>query len=183
MGGVGAGQRFALFVYTPQKGGPSRCRGWRIIASEMIAFLRRQAARETSNQVIVEAGGVGYDVVIRFRLFPRFPTRARRSGAAHSHARSGGCARAVRLPDFGRESAVRKTDLGLSGIGPPRLAIKVLSGLATPAIIDSIRGGHVEQLVRIPGVGKKRRNEWFLELKDKMEDWERCGAAGSFRAG
>jgi Holliday junction DNA helicase RuvA len=56
----------------------------------------------------------------------------------------------------------------VSGIGPT-LAIKVLSGLATPAIVDAIRGGQVEQLVRIPGVGKKTAERMVLELKDKLE--------------
>jgi Holliday junction DNA helicase RuvA len=45
----------------------------------------------------------------------------------------------------------------------------VLSGLAAGAIIDAIRGGHVEQLVRIPGVGKKTAERMVLELKDKLE--------------
>ena len=64
----------------------------------------------------------------------------------------------------------------MSGIGPT-LAIKVLSGIATAAIIDAIRGGHVEQLVRIPGVGKKTAERMVLELKDKLE-----GLAGGRRA-
>ena len=45
----------------------------------------------------------------------------------------------------------------------------MLSGLATAAIIDAIRGGQVEQLVRIPGVGKKTAERMVLELKDKLE--------------
>jgi Holliday junction DNA helicase RuvA len=45
----------------------------------------------------------------------------------------------------------------------------VLSGLATQALIDAIRGGQVEQLVRIPGVGKKTAERMVLELKDKLE--------------
>jgi len=44
-----------------------------------------------------------------------------------------------------------------------------LSGLAAAAIIDAIRGGHIEHLVRIPGVGKKTAERMVLELKDKLE--------------
>ena len=61
--------------------------------------------------------------------------------------------------------------ISVSGIGPG-LAIKVLSGLATPAIIDAIRRGQVEQLVRIPGVGKKTAERMVLELKDKLDGVE-----------
>jgi Holliday junction DNA helicase RuvA len=56
----------------------------------------------------------------------------------------------------------------VSGIGP-RLAITVLSGLATGDLIASIRGGQVEHLVRIPGVGKKTAERIVLELRDKLE--------------
>jgi holliday junction DNA helicase RuvA len=58
--------------------------------------------------------------------------------------------------------------ISVSGIGPS-LAVKVLSGLAAPAIVDAIRGGDVAQLVRIPGVGKKTAERMVLELKDKLE--------------
>ena len=66
------------------------------------------------------------------------------------------------------EKALFEKLISVSGIGPS-LAIKVLSGLAALTIIDAIRGGHVEQLVRIPGVGKKTAERMVLELKDKLE--------------
>ena len=56
----------------------------------------------------------------------------------------------------------------MSGIGPS-LAIKVLSGMAVSSLIPAIRNGQVEQLVRIPGVGKKTAERIVLELKDKLE--------------
>ena len=46
---------------------------------------------------------------------------------------------------------------------------KVLSGLATSDLIAAIRGGQVDQLVRIPGVGKKTAERIVLELRDKLE--------------
>jgi Holliday junction DNA helicase RuvA len=66
------------------------------------------------------------------------------------------------------EKALFEKLISVSGIGPA-LAIKVLSGLAALTIIDAIRGGHVDQLVRIPGVGKKTAERMVLELKDKLE--------------
>jgi len=133
----------------------------------MIAFLRGKLLEKHPNQVIVEAGGVGYDVVIPISTFSTLPE----SGAEvalriHTHVRED----ALALFGFltAEEKALFEKLISVSGIGPT-LAIKVLSGLATAAIIDSIRGGHVEQLVRIPGVGKKTAERMVLELKDKME--------------
>ena len=55
----------------------------------------------------------------------------------------------------------------MSGIGPT-LAVKILSGLAAPDLIHSIRRGEVERLVRIPGIGKKTAERMVLELRDKL---------------
>jgi len=58
--------------------------------------------------------------------------------------------------------------ISVSGIGP-KLAITVLSGLPTSDLIYAIRNAAVEQLVRIPGVGKKTAERIGLERKDKLE--------------
>jgi len=133
----------------------------------MIASLRGKLLEKHPNQVIVETAGVGYDVVIPISTFSMLPD----SGAEvalriHTHVREDA------LALFGFLTAEEKTLferlISVSGIGPA-LAIKVLSGLATAAIIDAIRGGQVDQLVRIPGVGKKTAERMVLELKDKLE--------------
>ena len=56
----------------------------------------------------------------------------------------------------------------VSGIGP-KLAMKALGGLAAPELAAAIRSGAIEQLVRIPGVGKKTAERMVLELRDKLD--------------
>ena len=58
--------------------------------------------------------------------------------------------------------------IAVSGIGP-KLAITVLSGLAAEDLAAAIRAGSIEQLVRIPGVGKKTAERLVLELRDKLD--------------
>ena len=133
----------------------------------MIAFLRGKLLEKHPNQVIVDTAGVGYDVVIPVSTFSALPD----AGAdvalrIHTHVREDALALFGFLTQ--QEKALFEKLISVSGIGPS-LAIKVLSGLATPAIIDAIRGGQVEQLVRIPGVGKKTAERMVLELKDKLE--------------
>jgi Holliday junction DNA helicase RuvA len=133
----------------------------------MIAFLRGKLLEKHPNQVIVEAGGVGYDVVIPISTFSTLPDPgAEVALRIHTHVRED----ALALFGFltAEEKALFEKLISVSGIGPT-LAIKVLSGIATAAIIDAIRGGHVELLVRIPGVGKKTAERMVLELKDKLE--------------
>jgi holliday junction DNA helicase RuvA len=133
----------------------------------MIAFLRGKLLEKHPNQVIVDTAGVGYDVVIPISTFSALPdTGAEIALRIHTHVRED----ALALFGFltSQEKALFEKLISVSGIGPS-LAIKVLSGLATAAIIDAIRGGQVEQLVRIPGVGKKTAERMVLELKDKLE--------------
>ena len=133
----------------------------------MIAFLRGKLLEKHPNQVIVDTAGVGYDVVIPVSTFSSLPdVGAEVALRIHTHVRED----ALALFGFftAQEKALFEKLISVSGIGPT-LAIKVLSGLATPAIVDAIRSGHVEQLVRIPGVGKKTAERMVLELKEKLE--------------
>ena len=133
----------------------------------MIAFLRGKLLEKHPNQVIVDTAGVGYDVVIPISTFSALPDAgAEIALRIHTHVRED----ALALFGFftSEEKALFERLISVSGIGPS-LAIKVLSGLAAGSIIDAIRGGHVEQLVRIPGVGKKTAERMVLELKDKLE--------------
>jgi Holliday junction DNA helicase RuvA len=65
------------------------------------------------------------------------------------------------------EKALFEKLISVSGIGPT-LAVKILSGLAAPDLILSIRRGEVEKLVKLPGVGKKTAERMVLELRDKL---------------
>lgn len=133
----------------------------------MIATLRGKLTEKHPNQAIVEAGGVGYDVLIPISTFSALPdVGAEVKLRIHTHVRED----AFSLFGFftAEEKAVFEKLISVSGIGPS-LAIKVLSGMAVAALIPAIRSGHVEQLVRIPGVGKKTAERIILELKDKLE--------------
>lgn len=141
----------------------------------MIAFLRGKLLEKHPNQVIVETGGVGYDVVIPISTFSALPDAGSEVKLRiHTHVREDA------LALFGFFTTDEKTIfeklISVSGIGPT-LAIKVLSGMATSDLTAAIRNGHVDQLVRIPGVGKKTAERIVLELKDKLEGVAAMAAA------
>ena len=142
----------------------------------MIALLRGRLLEKHPNQIIVETGGVGYDVVIPISTFSALPEAGSEVKLRiHTHVREDA------LALFGFLTTDEKTIfeklISVSGIGPT-LAIKVLSGMATSDLTAAIRNGHVEQLVRIPGVGKKTAERIVLELKDKLEGVAAMAAAG-----
>ncbi len=142
----------------------------------MIAHLRGNILEKHPNQVIVDAGGVGYDVTIPISTFSALPA----AGAEvrlriHTHVRED----TISLYGFLtlEEKALFEKLIGISGIGP-KLAVTVLSGLPAADLVTSIRQGQIERLVRIPGVGKKTAERIVLELRDKL-DMLGAGAAAT----
>lgn len=117
--------------------------------------------------VIVDVGGVGYEVSVPISTFPNLPD----SGGEirlriHTHVRED----ALALFGFitAEEKILFEKLISVSGIGP-KLAMNVLSGVSSGNLISAIRSGQTEWLVRIPGVGKKTAERIVLELRDKLE--------------
>jgi Holliday junction DNA helicase RuvA len=132
----------------------------------MIALLRGVLLEKHPNQAIVETGGVGYDVTIPVSTYTRLPEPGKEVRLRiHTHVREDALALYGFLTQD--EKALFEKLIGVSGIGPT-LAVKILSGLAAPDLINFIRRGEVERLVRIPGVGKKTAERMVLELRDKL---------------
>jgi Holliday junction DNA helicase RuvA len=133
----------------------------------MIAHLRGVLLEKHPNQVIVETGGVGYDVTVPVSTFTHLPAPgAEVRLRIHTHVRED----ALQLFGFGSadEKNLFEKLISVSGVGPT-LGIKILSGSAAPAdLILAIRTGQLDKLVRIPGIGKKTAERLVLELRDKM---------------
>ncbi len=133
----------------------------------MIAHLRGILIEKHPNSVVVDVAGVGYEVTIPVSTYSSLPaTGAEVQLHIHTHVREDA------LLLFGFVSPADKflfeKLITVSGIGP-KLAITALGGLTAPDLAAAIRGGSVEQLVRIPGVGKKTAERLVLELRDKLE--------------
>lgn len=141
----------------------------------MIAHLHGTILEKHPNQVIVDAGGVGYDVTVPISTFTALPgAGAEVRLRIHTHVRED----AISLYGFltGQEKTLFEKLIGVSGIGP-KLAVTVLSGLATADLVACIRQGLVEQLIRIPGVGRKTAERMVLELRDKLDTLDSSGTA------
>src|SRR5271166_3526728 len=132
----------------------------------MIAHLCGVLLEKHPNQAIVETGGVGYDVTIPVSTFTHLPdVGAQVRLRIHTHVREDALALYGFLTQD--EKALFEKLIGVGGIGPT-LAVKILSGLAAPDLINYIRRGEVDRLVRIPGIGKKTAERMVLELRDKL---------------
>ena len=133
----------------------------------MIASLRGRLIEKHPNQAVIECSGVGYDVAISVSTFSGLPELGSEVALKiHTNVRED----ALQLFGFAtaQEKLLFEKLISVSGIGP-KLAITALSGLPAAELAAAIRGGAVEQLVRIPGIGKKTAERLILELRDKLD--------------
>ncbi|MEQ1764758.1 MAG: Holliday junction branch migration protein RuvA [Pyrinomonadaceae bacterium] len=134
----------------------------------MIAFLSGKLLEKHANSVIVDVGGVGYDVSIPLSTFYEL-------GEVGSDVQ-------LRIYTSVREDAIqlfgfrtiRERDIYLKlisvqGIGP-KSGIAMLSGMNADEIVAAIRTENLAKLTAIPGVGRKTAERLVVELRDKIND-------------
>jgi Holliday junction DNA helicase RuvA len=132
----------------------------------VIARLTGILAEKTPSRIIVDVGGVGYDVLVPLSTFYGLgEPGAEVTLRVHTHVREDiialfGFATALELDLFERL-------ITINGIGP-KLALAVLSGIDPAELVRAIRTQDVARLTRIPGVGKKTAERIGLELKDRL---------------
>jgi len=132
----------------------------------MIGRLVGTLAEARPDRVLIDVGGVGYDVAIPLGTYAALPPQGERATLQiHTHVRED----ALLLFGFATidERALFEKLLSVSGIGP-RVALSVLSGLPLPELIAAITSQNVRRLSTIPGVGKRLAERLGLELKDKL---------------
>lgn len=132
----------------------------------MIAHITGKLIQKQPNSIVVDVGGVGYELTVPLSTFYDLGEEgAGVSLRVHTHVRED----ALQLFGFRteREKKLFLMLLTVSGIGP-KLAITVLSGLSVEELVQAIRAGNLAKLVAIPGVGKKTAERMLVELKDKV---------------
>jgi Holliday junction DNA helicase RuvA len=116
--------------------------------------------------VILDVGGVGYEVTIPLSTFYDLEDAGKEVKLRiYTHVRED----ALQLYGFktARERELFQQLISVSGIGP-KLGITMLSGMSADEIIVSIRQNNLARLTSIPGVGKKTAERLVIELRDKI---------------
>jgi Holliday junction DNA helicase RuvA len=132
----------------------------------LIAHITGKLIQKQPNSVIVDVGGVGYELTVPLSTFYDLGEVGTQIALrAYTYVRED----ALQLFGFrtDREKKLFLMLISVSGIGP-KLAITVLSGLSAEELVQAISGNDLAKLVSIPGVGKKTAERMLVELKDKV---------------
>ncbi len=132
----------------------------------MIAYLSGKLLEKQPGTVIIDVGGVGYEVSIPLSTFYELgETASDVSLRIYTHVRED----AIQLYGF---KTLRERDLFLrlisvQGVGA-KLGIAMLSGMSADDIVMAIRTDDLARLTGIPGVGRKTAERLVIDLRDKV---------------
>jgi Holliday junction DNA helicase RuvA len=134
----------------------------------VIAHLSGTLLLKNVQRIVVDVGGVGYDVAVPLSTFYTVgEPGARVALRIHTHVRED----QLQLFGFATELELTLFErlISVSGIGP-KVALSVLSGIEPEQLVRAIRSGDVARLVKIPGVGKKTAERLVVELRDRLPE-------------
>ena len=142
----------------------------------MIAYVRGVLAEKDPTRVVVEAAGVGYEILVPLSTYEKLPRIGSETKLLAYH-----CVREDDEILFGfateNEKAMFAKLTSVSGVGP-KIALAILSGSSIAELAMSIAGGDAKRLAAIKGVGKKTAEKICVELRDKVSEFAFSGRGG-----
>jgi Holliday junction DNA helicase RuvA len=132
----------------------------------MIGRLTGILLEKNPPQVLVDCGGVGYEVQVSMSTFYNLPGLGEKVALlTHFVVRED----AQLLYGFGTptEREAFRQLIKISGVGP-RTALAVLSGMSVAELAQAVTLQEAGRLVKVPGIGKKTAERLLLELKGKL---------------
>ncbi len=133
----------------------------------MLARLTGTLNEKSAGQLIVDVGGVGYEVFIPCSTYYELGEVGEKvTLRIYTHVRENDLSLYGFLTQ--REKELFNLLIQISGIGP-KLGVIILSGLPADELAEAVLAGDLARLTSIPGVGKKTAERIVLELKEKLD--------------
>ncbi|MEK7774154.1 MAG: Holliday junction branch migration protein RuvA [Deltaproteobacteria bacterium] len=134
----------------------------------MIAHIRGKLMRKSTETVVIDVNGVGYEVFIPLTTYYQLPEiNHDLSLNVHTNVRED----AIQLYGFLtlEEKEAFQLLISVSGVGP-KLARNILSGIPVGDLVRAIASSDRVRLNSIPGIGAKSAERLIVELKDKVKN-------------
>jgi holliday junction DNA helicase RuvA len=134
----------------------------------MIALLRGRIVELADDHVVIDTGGVGYEVFCHLRTLASLHEERDREVTLRVHTAVSDDA--IRLFGFatGDELRLFRLLIGVERIGP-KAALGILGRAELPVMVRAIRRGDAALVATVPGIGRKTAERVILELRDKLD--------------
>jgi holliday junction DNA helicase RuvA len=141
----------------------------------VIGRLRGELLEKHPPQLLVEVGGVGYELEASMNTFYRLPERGKQVVLYTHFVVREDAQLLYGFADRGERSLFRAL-IKVNGVGP-KLALTILSGIDADGFVRAVHQGDAASLVRLPGIGKKTAERLIVEMKDKLKELQQSGPA------
>jgi len=135
----------------------------------MIGRIRGSLVYKQPPDILVEVGGVGYELQVPMTTLFQLPELGSEvSLVTHFVVRED----AQLLYGFidERDRSLFRQLIKVSGVGP-KLALTILSGMDSTSFARCVQRDDISSLIALPGVGKKTAERLLVEMRDKLKDW------------
>ncbi len=146
----------------------------------MLAHLNGILAEMTADSIVIDCGGVGYQLTVSGETLSGAPEIGEKMKVyTYMAVRED----AVDLFGFATREEKRMFERlrSVSGVGP-KSALQILSTLGTQGVSIALAAGDAAAIARAPGIGKKTAQRLILDLRDKVTEEELLPSSGA-RAG
>lgn len=135
----------------------------------MIGRLRGTLIEKQPPELLIEVGGVGYEVQMPMSCFYELPEIGQEA-IIYTHFVVREDAQLLYGFNTVRERALFREVIKANGVGP-KLGLGILSGMSASQFVSCVEREDISTLVKLPGVGKKTAERLVVEMKDRFKGW------------
>ena len=140
----------------------------------MIGRLKGLLIESAPGQLLIDVGGVGYEVEISLTTYVQV-LETEGPVTVHTHLVVRDDAHLLYGFASMGEREMFRTLIKVNGVGP-RMALGILSGLDSASFPRAVTGNDVKALTALPGVGKKTAERLIIEMRDKVDSFDVSGS-------
>lgn len=143
----------------------------------MIGRLRGLLVEKLSPEILIECGGIGYEVTMPMTSIYALPELDKEAVIyTHFVVRED----AQQLYGFANkvERRLFRLLIKVNGVGP-KLGLAILSSMSADQFVSCVLHDDLSSIVKIPGVGKKTAERLLIEMRDRLKDWQSSNDSSS----
>ncbi|CAA0094167.1 Holliday junction ATP-dependent DNA helicase RuvA [Zhongshania aliphaticivorans] len=136
----------------------------------MIGRLRGVLIEKQAPEIVIDINGVGYEVQVPMTTIYSLPALGQVVSLYTQFIVREDAQQLYGFADVASRRLFRDL-IKVNGVGP-KLALTIMSGIASDDFVQCVQDGNTAALVRLPGVGKKTAERLVIEMRDRLQDWD-----------
>ncbi|RNE81426.1 Holliday junction branch migration protein RuvA [Vibrio cholerae] len=135
----------------------------------MIGRLRGTLIEKLPPQILIEIGGIGYEVQMPMSCIYELPNIGEEA-IIYTHFVVREDAQLLYGFNTVNERALFREVIKANGVGP-KMGLAILSGMTANQFVTCVEKEDISTLIKLPGVGKKTAERLVVEMKDRLKGW------------